>query len=186
MAGKQAKANFDILTAIDTNTRTIRERTCSVTGVTVAHRVWAGSSVGPLHRCWRYFTPFCIEFAGLQHPAEKVGWSVALQTLDREGHIARSMRVGIVVDAYLSEHEDINSRKITFDGYNRLPQRWALLYATSDAGKDFVNQLIGYADLASRSALSALAGQQVPAPELSTGRSGVCDGVRLLFPNSHA
>jgi hypothetical protein len=181
------QGSFDLLTAIDTNTRRIGARQCSVTGVTVAQKAWAGPANGPLRECWQYFTPFGVEFSNLEHSPEKAGWSVALQSLEQQKFITRSARLGIVVDAYLSEHEAINARKLPFDGYNYLPPRWALLYATSDAGKeDFVNQLIGCSDRFSRAAMARLASDNVPPPDPSTGRPGVWGGVRLLFPNAYA
>src|ERR1051326_6260347 len=97
--------NYDFLVAVDTNTRVFGGHKSSVTGVTVAQKAWAVGSRTAASRCWQYFTPLCIDFTDLAAPPEKVGWIVALQSLEQHGIINREMRLGIVVDSYLSEHE---------------------------------------------------------------------------------
>lgn len=177
--------NYDLLIAIDTNSQPILNRDVSITGVTVSRPVWAATTNGALERHWQYFSPFLVEFEGLRGEREKVGWSVALQILQHHQLISQGMRVGIVVDAYLSEHEGINARKRTFDGYNFLRPGWMLIYASSDAGSEaLVNKLIRSADNVARRALNHLRHANIPPPDRQTKRRDIWDAHRILIPKN--
>ena len=151
LGSNDALEDFDLLVAIDTTNRVINGREVSVTGTVL------GAWVDEPHRSARalsYRTPFCLEFAGLAEPREKIGWVMAMKELASNGHLPAAGKIGIVVDAYLGDIPEINARNQAIIGNLALPKNFTLIYASSDVGREYgANTLIKYADQASRQVL---------------------------------
>ena len=130
---------FDLVVAIDTNTKMIGNREVSITGITVLS--WVGD------KQYRYEVPFCIEFTGLREPKEKWGWITGMEELSRRGVFRGTHNVLLVVDAYLNEIDEINNRTSPIlDGYY-LPKGFLLGYASADAGAEYLpNKALRVAD----------------------------------------
>lgn len=152
LSSNDALEDFDLLVAIDTNTKVINGLEISVTGIVLG--VWV-SEPDCGARALSYRTPFCLEFSGLAEPREKIGWVMAIKELSYHGHLPAKGRIGIVVDAYLGEIPEINAHKKAIIGNLALPRNFTMLYASSDVGREYgANTLIKHADQASTQVLN--------------------------------
>ena len=151
--------NYDLLVAVDTNTRQIAEQLVSVTGIIVgthAQHPSGGTAVA-------YRTPFCLEFVDVVAQPERVGWMMAIRELRDHNVIPGDARVGLIVDSDLSNLPSYNARRITLYGDFFLPERVQLIYASSDAGRGYLaNKLIQMADRAAHQVLDYLAAGKAP------------------------
>jgi hypothetical protein len=149
--------NFDVLCAVDTNTRVIGERRVSVVGVVLIKRNTLPTPRG-LQTEWRFDAPFCMEYVDLIPPAENFGWMAAQEEMLKRGLIKTSQRVGVIVDSDLGNIKAYNERSKPVDCGELLPSHLTLIYATADADKDrVVNYALGIADAI---ATQVLLGQQ--------------------------
>ncbi|MCZ6781617.1 MAG: hypothetical protein O7C73_08250 [Nitrospirae bacterium] len=147
---------FDRLVAVDTNTRLIRGEQVSVTGVVEGIWNWVADKDG-LHRAVRYGTPFCLEFLGIKVDPEQLGWLMVISELMKEPPYQRSKRVGLIVDSGLDKLDVYNTRRCPIYGDALLPRNFTLVYATSDAGREYAaNFLLRAADTASNKVLQLL------------------------------
>jgi hypothetical protein len=140
-------ANYDYLIAIDTNYREVHGRVCAVSGVIGCYRVFVGGPDGALKPAatGRYLP--ALGFADPQFSPEKLGWEIALDQLADAGALRRYSRLAVIVDAHLSELEQLNSRETALREDKRLPHGVTLVYASSDTGgDDLPNSLIRRAD----------------------------------------
>jgi hypothetical protein len=149
--------SYDVICAIDTNTRLVRQKRISVTGIVICEKCWIGDPHG-LTRGWLYHTPFCIEIIELSEAkAENAGWSFALSHLESLDYIRRDERVGIVVDSDLGNLTAYNERRERYDSFNLLPLNWRFIYGSSDIGAEtLVNLSIKTADNAAKQCLRYL------------------------------
>lgn len=148
--------NFDILCAVDTNTREITGKWVSVVGIVVLQQVWADAK-GELAAFWQYYTPFCLEYVELQHKPENFGWIASLQHLEKYGQTDPMQRIGIIVDSDLGNLNDYNMRNKPVLETTYLPKNVVLIYAAGDAGKEnVINKALSCADSASSQCLDAL------------------------------
>lgn len=137
---------FDMMIAIDTNDKTINGEEHSATGIIVAE--WLSDKADPKYT-YAYETPFCVEYLSLLSPREIIGWCIALQHLNTVGLIKASAKIAIIVDSYLEDLPKFNSRSIPLYQDFYLPQQFTLIYASADAGAEFIaNQLLKNADKA--------------------------------------
>src|SRR5262245_18900101 len=61
---------FDIVFAVDTNTKAIQGENISVTGVIECRRIFIADQSGMAERVWHYSSPISFAFAGARDPAE--------------------------------------------------------------------------------------------------------------------
>lgn len=144
---------FGVSVAIDTNTRLIRGRRRSVTGIVIADKIAWG-------------VPFCMEAADLPvGEEERLGWGQALVHLLRHGFLKLKESTAIVVDAHLGALESINRREQELVDGLLIPKPWKLCYASADVGAEFrPNQLIRHADRASAAVLNYIQSVQTAMP----------------------
>ena len=112
---------------------------------------------------WQYFTPFCIELMEVRIKPENFGWVLLIEYIQSKSRYQRFEKVGIIVDSDLGNLKSYNSRdKAIFESFY-LPEKYQLIYASSDAGKDlFANQMLKYADKVSTQCLKALMEGVIP------------------------
>lgn len=128
---------WDILFAIDTNTRKIRRDQVSVTCVTMCK-----FNVGEFESR-ALFSPFVsIEFRNLTGPFENAAWRVIVDRLHASPDFHPNLKIGIIVDADLSEIPAYNARKKPLHGDYYLPIGFELFYASSDAGKESLPNIL--------------------------------------------
>lgn len=63
------------------------------------------------------------------------------------------IKIAFVTDSELGNHDAINSRKHPLYGNHYLPEGFSLMYASSDTGNSFLNQMIKFCDKQSSSYL---------------------------------
>jgi len=93
---------------------------------------------------------------------ENLGWMKLIEHIQSEDKYSEYEQIGIIVDSDLENLKSYNSN-ITpiFDNFY-LPQKFQLIYASSDTGKDlFANQMLKYADKASSQCLKELEKGQI-------------------------
>lgn len=164
-----ALKDFDLLVALDTNTRLISGCSLSVTGIVLGSWV---SDPRTGSKSLYYRTPFCLEFVELCEPREKIGWIMALTELSARGHITEGTATAVVVDAHLADIPTINARKEPVFADVYLPVGVTLLYASADVGAEYgSNKLIRYADQVSTRVLEYMvAGRVEPNKKVLSGR----------------
>jgi len=145
----EALMKYEHIFAIDTNTKTIRNEKISVT--CVVYCILSRIS-GRLKA--RYNPVFYIKFANAGKRAEKIGWMLAIKNILTNPKIAASQRIGVVVDSDLQNIPVFNRRDKAIDDNFYLPASFELVYASSDAGKEYLaNKLISCCDTEANKAL---------------------------------
>ena len=157
-----ALKQFDYLVAIDTNTKTFRGERVSVTAVNKGELNWLGQTNG-LRPAIRSNLGFCFEFMEIEDHFEQVGWFWAIGELMQESRFQESKNIGVLVDSTLDNLAGYNERTIPIYSNFYLPSNMTLIYATSDAGGEYmVNWLLRTADSAAGEVLRSLERGQIP------------------------
>lgn len=148
---------FDLVFAVDTNTRAIKGEITSVTGVVQCHKIFIADQSGLAERVWRYFSPIAFAFTGARDPVERAGWALVIELIYNSANYSTYERIGIIVDAYLGDLPSYNSRKKPIVPGVFLPERFSLLYASADTGGEyFANQMLSHADRAAKICLAKI------------------------------
>ncbi len=134
---------FDLIFAIDTNTRFVDNKVISVTGIILCKLKLDNDETitvqyAPLHS---------LEFWNIKdYPknAEKIGWMKSIQLMLQNPEYDPNWEIGIVVDSDLGNLPAYNARSIPIYSNFYLPQNFELIYASADVGKReyLVNRLI--------------------------------------------
>ena len=155
--------NFDIVFAIDTNTRKIREFSISVSGVIKCQKVFAIDPIAIAKRYWQFFTPFCMEFTEVKSKPENLAWMMLIDYLTSPSKHMLNKRIGLIVDSDLGNLNQYNLRISPIYERFFLPKNIQLIYASSDVGREFFpNQMLKLADKASNMCLKALEAGDIP------------------------
>lgn len=135
---------FDVVFALDTNTKIVKGRKISVTGVVLAQLLHAKSGYHPL---LKFAAIHCLEFWDAKDFPERIGWAEAILGIKNNPSFNDSTRLGIIVDAHLDDLKKINGRQEPVYGDIYLPQNARLLYASADKKNDSAaNMLMTLAD----------------------------------------
>ena len=156
-------ANFDIIFAVDTNTRNFKGFRFSVTGV-----IEAKHTVDPQTRLPALFfhTPFLLEFMQVASQPEQLGWLVALNNIQADPQYNSFTRIGLIVDSDLQNLRRYNDRKLAIFENSFLPDRFTLIYASADVGGEYLaNQFIRAADKTASQVLDLLERGVIPINE---------------------
>lgn len=149
-------SNYDVLVAVDTNTRQVAAQRISVTGIVVGVRARCGEALA-------YRTPFCLELVDVAEEPERIGWMMAIRELREQRIVQPEARVGMIVDADLGRIPAYNSRELPLYRAFFLPDWIQLIYASADVGRTYLaNKLIQMADRASRQVLDCLRAGKAP------------------------
>ena len=135
--------DFDVVFAIDTNTKNIESEAVSVSCFLECYA--------------RQVTPSQVEVSYSEHmlvfkncedePAERFGWYRLTRIVDGSPIFQGKARIGVVTDHDLTRHGRYQAGEVPIYGAHYLPNRFTLIYATSDAGKGGVlNRLIAECD----------------------------------------
>lgn len=137
--------NFDVLIAIDTNTKLINDNLVSVTSSYFVNKL-----ISECNKTGQYpFVPFASHlFININESinAEKLGWHTIISNYV-QNKFPRNYRIGVVVDCDLGAHDSINSHKNPYFEQFNLPENIQLIYASSDTKNDSIaNQMINFSD----------------------------------------
>lgn len=138
-----ALENFDRIFAIDTNTKIVNGESISVACIVLCKLTRDKNNLliaefAPVH---------CLEFRNIQGVAENIAWMKAIQFITANPSYNIDLKFGIIVDSDLGNIPSYNNRfkPIYSDFY--LPQNIELIYASTDAGKEYLaNKLISLCD----------------------------------------
>ena len=151
---------FDLLYAIDTNTKFANGKTISVAAVVLCklHLAKDGNltvQYGPL---------FSMEFWNISDHPENVAWMKVIQFITQDQAYTPNQKIGIVVDSDLGNLPVYNTRSTPIYGDFYLPPNFELIYASADVGeKEFlVNHLIAQCEYMAKSLLRNLSLSGIP------------------------
>jgi len=155
--------NYSSFVGVDTNTRSIRGQTISVTGIVLGTKTTDPTDGAP---AVAYETPYCLEFVQVVGKPERVGWAMSLRQLREDGLLSGANRVALVVDSELSLLRAFNVREEPVVEGLLLPDGLEFVYASADSGGEYLaNKLVRTADRASRKVLDYLAAGRAPLNE---------------------
>jgi hypothetical protein len=121
------ESSFDIVFAVDTNTKPIHGERVSVTGVMQCHRIFVIDQSGIAEQVWHYFSPIAFAFAGARDPAERAGWALAIELIHNSAAYSTYQQIAIIVDAYLGDLSSYNTRQQPIVPGVFLPEGFSLL-----------------------------------------------------------
>lgn len=134
--------HYDLLVAVDTNTKIIRNELISIT----SYQPCKVKQIGNDHILLAILKSCCFEFRNLKVNPEQFGWMFLIEAIMR-GQKGKPQNFGLIVDAHLDRHESYNSRESAILEDFFLPQNFQLIYASSDKSNDKIyNQLISLCD----------------------------------------
>ena len=135
-------SDYDVVFAIDTNTKTVNGQKISVSGIVLC------DFESQKERTLALFSPLqCFEFRNIDSYPEKVAWKKFFESIVRKPEYKTISSIAVVVDAHLNDISKYNSRsKPIIDDYY-LPPKIELIYASADVGKEYLpNRLIAMSD----------------------------------------
>ncbi len=128
---------FSSLVAIDTNTRVINNRRISASGIVTADIERHDDTYSFLMR------RSLLEIRGIQEQEEQYAWRFLFEILTKDPQFHGQTRIGVIVDANASNIEAMNRREMHVWQGSFVPSNVQLLYATSDAGSEYIpNRMI--------------------------------------------
>jgi len=145
---------FDLVYAIDTNTKEANGKTTSVTAIVlcILDRDADGNitvQYGPLR---------ILEFWNIKDHPENVAWMKVIQFIIQDQTYNPDSKIGIVVDSDLGNLPAYNARTFPIYSDFYLPENFELIYASADVGKRefFVNHLIALCEDMAKSLLARI------------------------------
>lgn len=138
----RALYKYDLIYAIDTNTKTINSGMISVSCIVLCKLIKEESKTIAL------YSPInCLEFRNVIDSHEKYAWRKYIQLIMANPAYKPNIKIGIIVDSDLENIPKYNLRKMPIVENFVLPDHFELLYASSDTGKEFLaNRLIAECD----------------------------------------
>jgi hypothetical protein len=141
----RALEEYDVLLAVDTNTRSVGSEIVSMACLVVGRPIVGYS---PAHTAIGFGLHHCVEFWGAREFQERIAWAEVLEAIRRGPEY--SVRVGMIVDAYLGSLAKINAGEEAVYGDLYLPRNFNLIYASTDAPNDGIaNKMLSLADMQS-------------------------------------
>ena len=137
-------SEYDVLFAIDTNTKEIQGERVSIGAVQEAHMKRTTPTDVEL-TCWTHMViPFKNAATGFE---EKLAWMKLVEWVSASHWYDGQRRIPIITDHDLDNHAKYNAGELPIIGSFRFAKNIAFFYATSDAGAENVlNMLISRCD----------------------------------------
>ena len=183
---KHLSSTFDLVIAVDTNTKVIESEVISVSGV--LHCIVQATTdpakyevVFPLHG--NLFFRNCSN----ELPAEKFGWIMVIQNIYRDPQYKKK-RYALITDHDLANHTSYNTQKIPIYSNFYLNDNFTLMYGRGDGSKvNILNYLIMQCDKQATNLLKEIEEKgfcqdgerkiyidQIPVPSLDKYRGEKC------------
>lgn len=135
--------NFDVVYAVDTNTKTIHEGRHNFSiGVVFKGTINQTSENGGEIQC-ELFAGFAWYWCG-EHKIEPKTWVQAIKKIQEIE--SADTRIGLVIDSELGDYEAYNSRVKPLDDGFMLPSNITLIYASADYSDEWTNKMIKLCD----------------------------------------
>jgi len=152
---RHLSSSFDMLIAVDTNTRVIGDQTVSATGVVHCIALTAPDPNSYYVKVLGHgIALFRKDLNTL--PSEKCAWILVTQEINRDLR-NRARKFALVTDHDMDAHTLYNGRKTPVLGNVYLPDNFTLMYGRGDASKESIlNYLIGQCDREATKALNLI------------------------------
>jgi hypothetical protein len=148
--------SFDVIFAVDTNTKEIRGERYSVGAMSVLriersrpnYALKVGPAREPLRLNMNMFGAL-IRAKNCPSNPEPWFWRVAIEDGIRKTYAgySDSLRIGLVVDSELGRLDEYNTRQVPIHESYLLPQNFTLIYASADSGSShLLNRLLRLCD----------------------------------------
>lgn len=134
--------NCECLVSIDTNTRLMNGRRVSVT---TAYMTDIPLILDQTEIPFSHLVSYIVVGHSHEVAAEKLGWYLVMKNKLRP-KVKGSKKLGIIVDAHLSEIPTINARSQSFYRNYLLPEQFSMIYASDCAADGIVNHMIRYSE----------------------------------------
>lgn len=156
--GLEALSRYDVIFAIDTNTKEISGERVSISGFIPFSLEKEGTDYKVV---LQENSVQLYDFRGVGEKPELVAIAKLVLDLKKSGASSESVKVGIVTDTELGSLRDFNNcdRPIYKDIF--LPKNFSLLYASSDTGFEILNKFIRLCDREAGRTLDDLRSGQV-------------------------
>jgi len=138
-----ALKNFDLIFAIDTNTKLVNGEIISISCIVLCKLTQSKNNAtiaeyAPIH---------FLEFKNIKQNAENIAWMKSIQLITTNPFYNPKLKIGFVIDSDLGNLPAYNKRTAPIYADFYLPQNIELIYASADVGKEFiVNKLISLCD----------------------------------------
>ncbi len=145
---------FDLVYAIDTNTRTASSKLLSVTGVVLCKIDHVADGVLDV-----WYKPFhALEFWNIKDHPENVAWMKVIQFITQDPAYNPNNKIGLIVDSDLGNLPAYNARSMPIYPNFYLPENFELIYASAEVGKGefFLNHLISMSEDMAKSLLARI------------------------------
>jgi len=143
---------FDLVYAIDTNTKPTGNNLLSVTSIILCKLEHGADGVldiqyGPLR---------ALEFWNIKDHPENVAWMKVIQFITQDAAYDPNSKIGFIVDSDLGNLPAYNARSMPIYSDFYLPENFELIYASADSGKEefFLNHLIALCENTAKSLLT--------------------------------
>lgn len=133
---------FDVIFAVDTNTKKINNVDISVCGLVFC-------TIHPIDKNsinYKYAPIKYFEFRGIKEKYENVAWVEVIEFIMNNPKLSNK-KIGLVVDSDLGNIPDYNQNILPIYSNFYLPSNIEIIYASADAGKEYIlNKLISVCD----------------------------------------
>jgi hypothetical protein len=133
--------NFEYLSAIDTNTRTINGRLISVSIICLGRWINEGEQTK-----FSFYPHLYMDIFDYIEKPERHAWCEFIKLIVKGENYEGDDNFGIIVDSELGDIPDINNRTIPLYEEFYLPEKMSLIYASSDKSDTVQNYIIKKCD----------------------------------------
>lgn len=174
---KALRRNFDLLIAVDTNTRLINEQI-----VSVAMSYYIEKPLNLYNDKIPFYPGASYIFLNPNNDisSEKLGWHTIISN-NINLNVLDHYSIGLIVDCDLGLHDAINSRRIPYFEDNYLPNNMQLIYASSDSTSDSLqNLMISSCDKFANKIMHSDELNEIIASKKALKESEYCEGYSLI------
>lgn len=151
---------FDMLFAIDTNTKPIDNNIISVSCLILGLKIIDGEKGND---ALKWYFPFCLEFMNVNVSAERLALKILIDHIQSEEKLRAMARIGIIVDSDYATIARCNERTVPIILDYYLPKNIHLVYATADGGTEYIaNKMIRDADKVAAIILKKIETGEIP------------------------
>lgn len=150
---RHLSSSFDLIIAVDTNTKVIESEAVSVSGV-IHCVVQATPDPGRYNVVFPSHGAILFRNCPSELPSEKFGWMTVMQNINRDP-LNRIKKYAIITDHDLGNHTLYNNKKLPIFRDFYLPDNFILMYGSDRSQQNLLTYLIKQCDKKSADALKA-------------------------------
>jgi len=133
--------DFDLVYAIDTNTRKIKDGQISLASIILGQMDRLNANV------FLYAPVHCLELRNVKCRPENLAWKLSIEMMQRNPGFSSALKVALIVDSDLDNLKRYNECEMPIYGSYYLPNNFQFIYAGADVKKETIpNKLIRVAD----------------------------------------